>query len=31
VITAPNGDTITLVNVSEAMLSANQGDFTFHS
>jgi hypothetical protein len=31
VITAPNGDTITLVNVSEAMLSANPGDFTFHA
>ena len=31
VITAPNGDTITLVNVSVAMLSAHPGDFTFHA
>jgi uncharacterized repeat protein (TIGR03803 family) len=31
VITAPTGDTITLDNVSKAMLSANAGDFTFHA
>jgi hypothetical protein len=31
VITATNGDTLTLDNVSTAMLSANPGDFTFHA
>ena len=31
VITAANGDTITLDNVSKAMFSANPGDFLFHS
>jgi T5SS/PEP-CTERM-associated repeat protein len=31
VITATDGDTLTLDNVSTAMLNANPGDFTFHA
>ena len=30
IITAPNQDALTLLNVSQALLTANSADFTFH-